>query len=150
VFNISSGISAHHQELKNSICSIGCLSNLFAATANVGESDFRITYVRDSNKQVWQVSDAACTVLSSWWWAEKPLETCRTLTTTKNIVHVASCWLCLRMKWCCCGYMFCPQSVFCLHATHKKKAITFLYSRRWLVFINRAVCLLRCMKWVVK
>jgi hypothetical protein len=28
-----------------------------------------------------------CTVLSSWWWAEKPPETCRALTIIKNIVQ---------------------------------------------------------------
>jgi hypothetical protein len=43
--------------------------------------------------------------LSSWWWAEKPLETCRALTTIKNILHVASYWLCsritsIRVVWC--------------------------------------------------
>ena len=31
--HVSSGFSAHHQELKNSACSIGYLSKLFAATA---------------------------------------------------------------------------------------------------------------------
>jgi len=36
--HVSSGFTARHQELKNSICSIGYLSNLFAATANVDES----------------------------------------------------------------------------------------------------------------
>jgi hypothetical protein len=25
-------------------------------------------------------------ILSSWWWAEKPPETCRALTAVKNIV----------------------------------------------------------------
>ena len=39
--HVSSGFSAHHQELKNCTCSIGYLSNLFAATANVGESELR-------------------------------------------------------------------------------------------------------------
>ena len=37
--HVSGGFSAHHQELKNCTCSIGYLSNLFATTANVGESD---------------------------------------------------------------------------------------------------------------
>ena len=37
--HVSSGFSAHHQELENCACSIGYLSELFAATANVGESD---------------------------------------------------------------------------------------------------------------
>ena len=31
--------SAHHQELKNCTCSIGYLSNLFAANRNMGESE---------------------------------------------------------------------------------------------------------------
>jgi len=37
--HVSSGFLAHHQELKNCTCNIGYLSNLFAATANVGELD---------------------------------------------------------------------------------------------------------------
>ena len=37
--HVSSGFPAHHQELKNCTCSIGYLSNLFAATTNVGESE---------------------------------------------------------------------------------------------------------------
>jgi aminoglycoside N3'-acetyltransferase len=37
--HVSSGFSAHHQELKNCTCSIGYVSDLFVATANVGESD---------------------------------------------------------------------------------------------------------------
>jgi len=31
--HVSSGFSAHHQELKNCTCSIGYLSDLFGATA---------------------------------------------------------------------------------------------------------------------
>jgi hypothetical protein len=31
--------------------------------------------------------DAVCTVLSSWWWAKKPPETCRALTVINNIVY---------------------------------------------------------------
>jgi hypothetical protein len=37
--HVSSGFSAHHQELKNSTCSMGCLSDLFATTAKVGEPE---------------------------------------------------------------------------------------------------------------
>ena len=49
----SRSFSAHHQELKNCTCNIGYLSNLFAATANVGESElFRLNHVSGSNKQV--------------------------------------------------------------------------------------------------
>ena len=48
--HVSSGFSAHHQELKNCTCSVGYLSNLFAATANVDE--FRLIHVSGSSKQV--------------------------------------------------------------------------------------------------
>jgi len=53
--HVSSGVSAHHQELKNCTCGIAYLSNLFAATANVGE--FR---------------DAACTVFELLMMRGKP------------------------------------------------------------------------------
>jgi hypothetical protein len=45
--HVSSGFSAHHQELKNCKCSIGYLSKLFAA--NVGESE--LTYVSGRSKK---------------------------------------------------------------------------------------------------
>jgi hypothetical protein len=38
--HVSSGFFAHRQELKNCTCNIGYLSNLFAATASVAESEF--------------------------------------------------------------------------------------------------------------
>jgi hypothetical protein len=56
------------------------LLNLFAATASVDE-------LSGNSKQVWQIPDAAYTDLSSWWWAEKPLETCRALTIIKSIIQ---------------------------------------------------------------
>ena len=59
--------------------SIGYLSVLFVATATMDASS--------SSKQFWQIPDDACTDLSSWWWAEKPLETCRALTIIKNIIQ---------------------------------------------------------------
>jgi hypothetical protein len=34
--------------------------------------------------------------LSSWWWAEKPPETCRALTPIRILYNVASCWLYLK------------------------------------------------------
>jgi hypothetical protein len=37
--HVSSGFSAHHQELKIRICNIGYLSYLFVATASVGDSE---------------------------------------------------------------------------------------------------------------
>jgi hypothetical protein len=29
---------------------------------------------------VWHIPVAVCTVLNSWWWTERPSETCRVLT----------------------------------------------------------------------
>jgi len=48
--HVSSGFSAHHQELENCTWNIGYLSDLFAATANVDE--FRLIHVSGSSKQV--------------------------------------------------------------------------------------------------
>ena len=53
--HVSGGFSVHHQELKNYTCSIEYFSNLFAATANVDESElgeFRLIHVSGSSKQV--------------------------------------------------------------------------------------------------
>jgi len=68
--HVSSGFSAHHQELKNCTCSIRYLSKLFAATANVGES-VRLIHISGSSKQVLQVFDAACTVFELLMMSEK-------------------------------------------------------------------------------
>jgi hypothetical protein len=38
--------------------------------------------------------------LSSWWWAENPLETCRAVTTIKNIVQRCISLVVLR-NMCC-------------------------------------------------
>jgi hypothetical protein len=45
-----------------------------------------VTASRNS-KQAWQIPDAAYTYLSSWWWAEKPLETCRALAIIRSIIQ---------------------------------------------------------------
>jgi len=42
---------------------------------------------------VWQIPDAVCTVLSSWWWTKKPSETCRASTEIHKLWNIASCWL---------------------------------------------------------
>jgi len=48
--HVSGGFSAHHQELKNCIHSIGYMPSLLAATSS------------GSNKQAWHVPDAVYTV----------------------------------------------------------------------------------------
>jgi len=38
---------------------------------------------------VWQMSVAVCTVLNSWWWTERPSETCRGSFQNKiNLIHL--------------------------------------------------------------
>jgi hypothetical protein len=53
--------------------------------SSVGEL-FQLTHASGSSKQAWHIPGAVCTVLSSWWWAEKPTKTCRALTVIKNTV----------------------------------------------------------------
>ena len=86
--HVSVGFSAHHQELKNCRHSIEYMPSLLAATASVGELEleFQLTYASGSSEQSWHILDAVCTVLSSWWWAEKPTKTCGALTVITNIV----------------------------------------------------------------
>ena len=46
---------------------------------------------------VWHVPDAVCTVLDSWWWTERPSETCRVLFQNKiNLRYCGSGWFCYR------------------------------------------------------
>ena len=63
---------------QNSTHNIWYTSSLLAATAS------------GSSKQAWHIPVAVCTVLSSWWWAEKLPEICRALTVIKNVV-----WRCI-------------------------------------------------------
>jgi len=59
--HVSGGFSTHHQELNS--------PTLAVAASKLG------TYPM-----------LCVQFLSSWWWAEKPPETCRVLTVIKNIV----------------------------------------------------------------
>ena len=49
--------------------------------------DSQFIHTSGNSKQFWQIRDAACTDLSSWWWAKKPLETCRALTVIKSVIQ---------------------------------------------------------------
>jgi len=50
-------------------------------------NQIHLTHASGSSKKVWHTPDDACVqFLSSWWWAEKPPETCRVLTIIKYIV----------------------------------------------------------------
>jgi len=61
------------------------LSDLCVVTVSLVESE-RLNQANGNNTQIWQVPMLHVQFLSSWWWAEKPAETCRALTTIKNIV----------------------------------------------------------------
>jgi len=48
---------------------------------------------KQSAKSVWHTPDAVCTVLDSWWWTERPSETCRVLLQNKiNLWYSAFGW----------------------------------------------------------
>jgi hypothetical protein len=129
--HVSGGFSAHHQELRNCICSLGYCHDLLLSTAYVDGlepiqphqrstcfgrffrpssgayklyvqpwilSCFPAVYRRcgwvgsnpttpavDSRK-AWQYPRLHIQFISSWWWAEKPPQTCRALIIIKNIV----------------------------------------------------------------
>jgi hypothetical protein len=69
--HVSGGSSAHHQELKTAIA-----SELFQLTHDSGKKQGKAR----------QIPDAVYTVLSSWWWAEEPPETCRAFMIVNTIV----------------------------------------------------------------
>jgi hypothetical protein len=46
-----------------------------------------------ATEPVWQIPDAVCTVLDSWWWTERPSETCRVMFQNRiNFRYRASGW----------------------------------------------------------
>jgi hypothetical protein len=64
---VSGDLSAHYQELKNCTDSIGYMPSLLARKLDI-------------------YPKLCVQFLSSWWWADKPPETCRALTVIKSIV----------------------------------------------------------------
>jgi len=73
VFPFSDGLSVHHQESKT------------VHTASY--------HKQAATEPVWHIRDAVCTVLDSWWWTERPSETCTVLFQNKiNLRYCASGW----------------------------------------------------------
>jgi hypothetical protein len=64
--HVSGGFPAHHQELINCTHSTCYMSSLLAVTSSVGELELQLIHASGSSKQAWHISDAVCTVLSSW------------------------------------------------------------------------------------
>jgi hypothetical protein len=51
----------------------------------------QVLWLQAATEPVWY--DAVCTVLDSWWWTERPSETCRVLFQNKiNLRYCASGW----------------------------------------------------------
>ena len=65
---------------------------------------------------VWQIPDVVRAVLSSWWWTEKPSETCRASYRNKQR-NYASCWL----------Y---SANILAINGTMKVKFRTMLHQRQ--------------------
>ena len=76
--HVSDGSFAHHQELKTVYTAAGTLSKYFD-----------------------KIPDDVYTVLSSWWWAKEPPETCRTFHRINKLCNFASCWLYLKTRLRC-------------------------------------------------
>ena len=63
------------------------------ASGNEMELSFHLVPAsKQSAKSVCYIPDAVCTVLDSWWWTERPSETCRVLLQSKinlkKLVHL--------------------------------------------------------------
>jgi len=102
--HVSDGLSVHHQEFKtvltaSSVCQTDSDTWLLAGTRRNSRSiscPLASRYLVPASKQVavsiWRIPVAVCTVLNSWWWTERPSETCRVLSQNKinlkKLVHL--------------------------------------------------------------
>ena len=66
--HVSDGLSVHHQEFKT--VHTATKQTLLSAC-------WRVPASKQTAVSVWQMPVAVCTVLNSWWWKERPSETCR-------------------------------------------------------------------------
>jgi len=78
--HVSDGLSVHHQEFKTVQTATGICQTI----------------------SVWQMPVAVYTVLNSWWWTERPSETCRVSFQNKIILYIgASGWFYYRDPYVC-------------------------------------------------
>jgi len=90
--HVSGGFSAHHQELIRLYVQpwvLSCFPAVYRWCGWVG-TEFQSTHTSDRLQESMTMPNATHSLISSWWWAEKPPETCRALIIIKNIVWVAS------------------------------------------------------------
>ena len=78
------------------------MSNRFCwllASGNDMELRFHlVTASKQPADSDWHIPDAVCTVLDSWWWTERPSETCRVLLQNKINLRNWCIWLVLLWK----------------------------------------------------
>jgi len=56
-----------------------------------------VLWLQAATEPLWHIPDAVCTALDSWWWTERPSETCRVLFQNKiNLRYCTSGWFCYR------------------------------------------------------
>jgi hypothetical protein len=83
--HVSDGLSVHHQEFQTVHTATG-ICQTDTASGNEMELQFHLV---PASKQVavsvWYIPVAVCAVWNSWWWTERPSETCRVSTQNKWI-----------------------------------------------------------------
>jgi hypothetical protein len=104
---------------QNCIHSIGYLPGLTAALGCRGR-------VGTGSSKAWQVSDAVCTVLSSWLLAEDPPETRRSFHRNKYIV--------LR-----CILLVILENTFTMHGSMNVKVIHSMYIHVWPTYLHTCI-----------
>jgi hypothetical protein len=87
------GLSVHHQESKTAHTASGMSYRFCWLLASGNEMFHLVPASKQSAESVWHIPGAVCIVLDSWWWTEKPAQTCRMLLHNKiNLKTGASCW----------------------------------------------------------
>jgi len=77
--HVSCGLSVHHQEFKTVHTATGICQTDTAVCLLASSSSISLV--------------AVCTVLNSWWWTERPSETCRVSFKNKiNFIHWCISW----------------------------------------------------------
>jgi len=86
--HVSEGFSVHHQESKT-IRTASCVRQTDSADCLLAGTRWNwfqfhiVPTSKQSAKSVWRTHDAVRIVLDSWWWTERPSETCRVLLRNK-------------------------------------------------------------------
>ena len=82
--HVSDGLSVHLQEFKTLYTTTGmCQTDNAVCLLATGICQSKQTAI-----SVWHTHVAVCTVLNSWWWTERPSETCTVSFQNKiNLIH---------------------------------------------------------------